>query len=99
MLDYLSYMSTVNHGMPDYICYHPHLKQLKFVECKLGHEQLSVRQIQTIHKLQDKGLQVEVHKLVEPCTKTRKAKVNLLTKKKKVLEHVKPLTKYPKMNP
>lgn len=96
MLDYLSYMSAVNHGMPDYICYHPHLKQLKFVECKFGHEQLSQRQITTIHKLKERGLTIEVHKLVEPCTKTRKARVNIITKKKNILENVKPLTSYGK---
>jgi len=94
LYDYLCYLDTVHHGMPDYIAYHPQLQKLKFVECKLGHEQLSVRQIQTIHCLQDKGFNVEVHKLVDPCTKTRKAKVNLLTKNKHVLEQVKPLTKY-----
>jgi len=85
-LDYLSYLDTVHHGMPDYLCYHPQLKQFKFVECKLGHEQLSARQVQTITLLCQRGFFVEMHKLVDPCTKLRKAKVNLITKKKKVLE-------------
>ena len=85
-LDLLCYLCTVHHGMPDFVCYHPSLKQLKFVECKLGHEALSTRQITTIKKLQDAGFPVEIHKLVENCTKTRKARINLITKEKTVLE-------------
>jgi hypothetical protein len=85
-LDYLCYLCTVHHGMPDLVCYHPTLKQFKFVECKLGHESLSNRQVLTIKRLHDAGFNVEVHKLVEDCTKTRKAKVNLDTKQKYVME-------------
>ncbi len=85
-LDLLCYLCTVHHGMPDLVCYNPALQQFKFVECKFGHEQLSSRQVMTIKRLHDAGFQVEVHKLVEDCTKTRKANVDLITKKKKVLE-------------
>ena len=86
MLDFLCYLCTVHHGMPDLVCYNPALKQFKFVECKLGHEGLSSRQVLTIQRLQENGLNVEVHKLVEECTKTRKAEIDLRTKQKKVLE-------------
>ncbi len=85
-LDFLCYLCAVHHGMPDLLCYHPIQKQFKFVECKFGHEQLSSRQVVTIKRLQDAGFTVEVHKLVDDCTKTRKAEVNLVTKEKKVLE-------------
>ncbi len=85
-LDLLCYLCTVHHGMPDLVCYNPTLQQFKFVECKFGHEQLSSRQVMTIKRLIDAGFNVEVHKLVEECTKTRKAKINLATKDKKVLE-------------
>jgi len=86
LLDFLCYMCMVHHGMPDLVCYSPSLQQFKFVECKLGHEQLSNRQVLTIKRLQDAGFTVEVHKLVEECTKTRKARVDLLTKDKQILE-------------
>ncbi len=85
-LDFLCYLCAVHHGMPDLVCYNPTLQQFKFVECKLGHESLSQRQILTIKRLLDAGFNVEVHKLVEECTKTRKAEVDLVTKKKKILE-------------
>lgn len=85
-LDYLCYLCTVHHGMPDFVCYHPQLQEFKFVECKFGHEGLSSRQVSTITKLMDNGFNVEVHKLVEPCTKARKATINLVTKEKKILE-------------
>jgi len=85
-VDYVSYMDRVHHGMPDFVCYHPQLKEFKFVECKFGHEQLSKRQVLTLQKLMDRGFSIEVHKLVGPCTKNRKIRVDLYTKKKKVLE-------------
>ncbi|MBI4450737.1 VRR-NUC domain-containing protein [Candidatus Woesearchaeota archaeon] len=85
-LQLLRYLSAVHHGMPDFICYHPCLKQLKFVECKLGHEQLSPRQMLTIQRLQQAGFTVEVHKLVEPCTKDRVAKLDVVFGGKTVLE-------------
>ncbi|MCX6709119.1 MAG: VRR-NUC domain-containing protein [Candidatus Woesearchaeota archaeon] len=93
-LDLLCYLCTVHHGMPDLVCYNPALKQFKFVECKLGHEGLSDRQVVTIQRLQEAGFQVEVHKLVEECTKTRKAEVNLATKEKKILEKEMKLTRF-----
>ena len=79
-LDFLCYMDRVHHGMPDLACYHPILKKFKFVECKLGYEQLSKRQINTITRLQQEGFKVEVHKLVDVSTKIRRAKVNIETK-------------------
>lgn len=82
----LRYMCQVHHGMPDLVCYHSHLREFKFVECKLGHEQLSSRQILTIQKLHQLGFLTEVHRLVDPCTKTREARVDLVFKKKHVLE-------------
>jgi len=93
-LDFLCYLCAVHHGMPDLVCYHPTLQQFKFVECKFGHEQLSSRQVMTIKRLQDSGFNVEVHKLVEECTKTRKAEVNLVTKEKKILEKEMKLTQF-----
>ncbi|MBW2970417.1 VRR-NUC domain-containing protein [Candidatus Woesearchaeota archaeon] len=93
-LDLLCYLCTVHHGMPDLVCYNPALKQFKFVECKLGHEGLSQRQVATIQKLQEAGFIVEVHKLVEECTKTRKAKVNLATKEKRIIEKEMTLTRF-----
>lgn len=92
----LAYLSAVHHGMPDFICYHPTLKQFKFVECKLGHEQLSARQVLTIQKLRQLGLETEVHKLVEPCTKTREANVDLIFKKKEVVEKELTIAKFGK---
>lgn len=92
--DFLCYMCAVHHGMPDLICYHPTLQQFKFVECKLGHESLSNRQVLTITKLQQAGFSVEIHKLVEDCTKTRKAKINLVTKEKKIIEKTLTLKKF-----
>jgi hypothetical protein len=93
-LDFLCYLCTVHHGMPDLVCYHPTLKQFKFVECKLGHEGLSNRQVLTIKRLQEAGFEVEVHKLVEECTKTRKASMDLITKRKKILEKELTLPKF-----
>lgn len=94
--DYLCYLCSVHHGMPDLLCYNPITKEFKFVECKLGHEQLSPRQVETIHKLHEQGFQVEVHKLVEMCTKTRKALVNLDSKTKNVIEKEMTLSAYRK---
>ena len=93
-LDFLCYLCTVHHGMPDLVCYNPALNQLKFVECKFGHESLSNRQVLTIKRLIDAGFAVEVHKLVEDCTKTRKANIDLVTKKKKILEKELTLKKF-----
>ncbi|MEM3154738.1 MAG: VRR-NUC domain-containing protein [Candidatus Woesearchaeota archaeon] len=95
-LDFLCYLCAVQHGMPDLVCYHPQKKEFKFVECKFGHEQLSSRQIMTIKHLIDAGFVVEVHKLVDDATKTRKAEVNLVTKEKKVLEKEMKLSEFRK---
>ncbi|MFH0978387.1 MAG: DNA polymerase domain-containing protein [Candidatus Woesearchaeota archaeon] len=84
LLDYLHYLCDVHHGMPDFICFRNGV--FKFVECKLGHEQLSVRQKKCIAKLQEIGFVVEVHKLVESCTKARIAQVNLAEGTKVVFE-------------
>ncbi|HSU72734.1 MAG TPA: VRR-NUC domain-containing protein [Candidatus Binatia bacterium] len=86
MLDTLGYFSYVHHGIPDFLCYNPITQEFKFVECKLGHEQLSARQVLTIQKLSNVGFTTEVHKLVEACTKTRKAEVNIALNEKRVVE-------------
>lgn len=86
MMDTLGYFSYVHHGIPDFLCYNPSSKEFKFVECKLGHEQLSSRQVLTIQKLKHIGFTTEVHKLVEACTKVRKAEVNIALNKREVLE-------------
>lgn len=83
MLETLFYLNEVHHGMPDYICFRD---KFVFVECKLGHEQLSHRQKICIRKLQDLGFEVEVHKLTDPCTKIVEAIVDLSSRRKKVLE-------------
>ncbi|MEK6849867.1 MAG: VRR-NUC domain-containing protein [Nanoarchaeota archaeon] len=82
----LCYLSSVHHGMPDFLCYNSATKQFKFVECKLGHEALSQRQVVTISKLHDAGFVTEVHKLVDACTKTRRAVVNISLGTKQVME-------------
>lgn len=80
----LEYIAAVHHGIPDFICYRRGL--FKFVECKLAHEQLSDRQKACIARLQEMGFLVEVHKIVEESTKTRRAEVDLRTGEKKVVE-------------
>lgn len=84
MIEELEYLCKVHHGMPDFLCFRRGV--WKFVECKLGHEQLSSRQKHCIRKLQHMGFTIEVHKLVEDCTKTRKADVNLDTGEKEIIE-------------
>lgn len=71
---YLQYLSKVHHGMPDFLCYR---HAFKFVECKLGHEQLSVVQKKCIRILLSKGFDVEIHKLVYGCTKDRIAYIDI----------------------
>jgi DNA polymerase-2 len=83
-LEMLRYICHVHHGLPDFICYRNGI--FKFVECKLGHEQLSDSQKKCIPKLIDMGFDVEVHKLVHDCTKTRIADVNLKYQIKNVVE-------------
>jgi len=71
----LQLLCAIHHGMPDFIVYRRGV--LKFVECKLGHEQLGVYQRKCLPKLKKLGFQVEVWKVVDECTKTRRAKVNI----------------------
>jgi len=83
-VDEIEYLCKVHHGMPDFICYRRGM--FKFVECKLGHEQLSQRQKHCITRLQQLGFSVEVHKFVHRCTKVRTAIINLETGEKKIVE-------------
>ncbi|MFH1850584.1 MAG: DNA polymerase domain-containing protein [archaeon] len=82
--EYLQYLCHVHHGMPDYLCYRN--RRFKFVECKLGHEQLGKGQKKCISKLQGMGFTVEVHKLVDPCTKTRAAEIDIANGTKSFVE-------------
>jgi len=84
LLETLEYLAKVHHGMPDFLCFRK--GEWKFIECKLGHEQLSNRQKHCIRKLQELGFHVEVHKLAEDCTKTRRMELNLDTGEKIMLE-------------
>ncbi|MGM5488383.1 MAG: hypothetical protein ACQESG_05530 [Nanobdellota archaeon] len=79
----LQYLCEVHHGMPDFLCYRD---GFKFVECKLGHEQLSERQKSCVSRLLGMGFEVEIHKLVYACTKNRIAYVNLLDGAKVIKE-------------
>lgn len=81
--EYFTYLDHVHHGMPDFICFRD---SFLFVECKLGHEQLSTRQKRCIEKLREKGYRVEVHKIVFPETKIRKAWVDIFSNKKRIIE-------------
>jgi len=94
MLERLQYICSVHHGMPDFICWRR--GQWKFVECKRGHEQLSARQKTCVRILQEMGFAIEVHKLVDPCTKTRDALVSFETGAKYVLAKDLVLRKYMK---
>ncbi len=89
--EYLEYLCAVHHGMPDFICFRH--GQFKFVECKLGHEQLSKRQKKCIPLLQKAGFEVEVHKIVEHCTKIREASLNITNGKKTIKARQLTLTK------
>ncbi|MBU1976145.1 MAG: hypothetical protein KKG59_07115 [Nanoarchaeota archaeon] len=83
-LEELQYLCHAHHGIPDFLCYRHGV--FKFVECKLGHEQLSSRQRVCIARLQEMGFAVEVHKLVDDCTKARITEVNIVNGKKVLLE-------------
>jgi len=89
--EYLEYLAAVHHGLPDFLCFR--LNVFKFVECKLGHEQLRHSQKKCIPKLLAMGFEVEVHKLVEECTKVRVAAVNLENGHKTVRERQLTMTK------
>jgi hypothetical protein len=94
-LECLQYLSVVHHGMPDFFCHRKGI--IKFVECKLGHEQLSKAQKKAIERIQELGIKVEVHKLVYGCTKIRTANVNLRNGEKKIIEKQERLKlRYPK---
>jgi hypothetical protein len=80
----LEYLCQVHHGMPDLLCYKD--GHFRFVECKLGHEQLSQRQKACLTKLQRLGFDVQVYKLVDHCTKVRKAHVDIQRGRKVVIE-------------
>jgi len=82
-IDYLKYL-CFQHGMPDFICYRNN--HFKFVECKLGHEQLSIKQKKCIMKLLELGYDIEVHKFVFNCTKLRIAYVDIFNQDKIVIE-------------
>jgi len=82
-LCHLKYLNIVHHGMPDFLCHRN--GRFKFVECKLGHEQLQKSQKKCIPKLQQLGFEVEVHKLAMPCTKVRKAEITVDNKQKTVM--------------
>jgi len=87
----LGLYAAVHHGMPDFICYRRGV--LKFVECKLGHEQLNDYQKLCLPKLQALGFTVEVHKIVDACTKTRRATINLKNGEKTIRDRQLRLTK------
>lgn len=89
--DVLGLWSAVHHGMPDLIAYRR--GTLKFVECKLGHEQLNDYQRKCLPKLQALGFRVEVHKIVDECTKTREAVINIKNGGKLVTKRQLRLTK------
>jgi len=80
----LQLFCAVHHGMPDFIVYRQGV--LKFIECKLGHEQLGNYQKQCLPRLKKLGFTVEVWKIVDDCTKTRRAKINILTGEKTICE-------------
>ncbi len=81
--EHLEYINKVHHGMPDFLFFG---KSFRFVECKLQYEQLSSVQKKTIKKLIELGFDVEVHKVVDKRTKTRKASVYIFNGSKEVIE-------------
>ena len=83
-LESLQYIASVHHGMPDFLCHRKN--EFLFVECKLGHEQLSKLQKKCIIRLKELGFDVEIHKFVFNCTKTRIAYVDLNNGEKKIID-------------
>lgn len=83
-LEYLQYLSRIHHGMPDFFC--KRYDEYKFVECKLGNEQLAEIQKKCIKILILKGFKVEVHKLAFHSTKIREAIVNIYSNEKQIIE-------------
>ena len=92
---YLQYLCAVHHGMPDFFCQRK--KEIKFVECKLGNETIKENQKKCIRKLQEYGMEVEVHRFVFKPTKIREAYLDLDSGTKKVTEKQERLkSRYPK---
>jgi hypothetical protein len=91
-LEILQYISSVQKGIPDFICYRYGV--FKFVECKFKHEQLSLRQKKCIRRLQSLGFTVEVMKFVDPSTRLRVLHVNHHTQERRVLSRQKALRVY-----
>lgn len=81
-------------GMPDFFCYHPILRTTKFIECKLGYEQLSTYQRRTLHVLTNWGFDVEVHVVGLPHMSAKTAVFDLLTKRKQVIEKTMKIMRY-----
>ncbi len=87
----LEYLAAVHHGLPDFLCFR--LSEFRFVECKLGHEQLRRSQKRCIPKLLALGFDVEVHVLVDGCTKARVATLDLKSGRRCIREQQLALTK------
>lgn len=83
-VDELQYLCHVHHGMPDFLAYRG--GEFRFVECKLGHEQLNERQRKCLPRLQRMGFSVEVWKLADPCTKRREALIDVENGETEVVE-------------
>lgn len=84
LLDALAFLAQQHYRIPDFLCYK--VGRFKFVECKLEHEQLSERQRRCIVFLVSLGFDVEVHKVVGPETKARRALVDIIDGKRNVQE-------------
>jgi DNA polymerase-2 len=83
-LDELKYLCYVHHGMPDFLTFKD--GKFKFIECKLGYEQLLPGQKKCITKLQNLGFEVELYKLIEPQTKAIITEYNVNSGVKTILE-------------
>lgn len=84
ILEELQYICHVHHGMPDFIIYKN--GKFRFIECKLGYEQLSAGQIKCIQRLALLGFHTELYKLIESQTKNMIIDYNILTGDKLVIE-------------
>jgi len=80
--EYLQYLARQS-GMPDFLIFK---EEFVFIECKLGHEQLSPTQKKCIARIKEAGFSVEIITLVDDCTKNRKAVVDINTREKNVLD-------------
>ena len=72
-LMYYSYLC----GMPDFLCYKN--GAWKLVECKLMHEQLSLRQRRCIRRLVQDGYTVEVWKITDSTVRAKRTVYNVVT--------------------